>query len=148
MNLALEEAVNAARLGEAPVGAVVVRDGELLARAHDLRQSQGDPTAHAEILALSAAGKLLGDWRLDGCDLFVTLEPCPMCAGAILMARIRRLVFGARSRKAGAVRSHCSLLDIGTFNHKIEVVEGVLMEEAARLLSEFFEGLRREKRDG
>lgn len=143
MRMALDEARSAALIDEAPVGAVVVQDGRVLARAHDLRQSTGDPTAHAEILALREAGKELGDWRLDGCDLYVTLEPCPMCAGAILMARIRRLIYGAPSAKAGAVHTHCRLLEIETFNHKVEVIQGVLADEAAALLADFFKNLRR-----
>ena len=142
MRVALEEAEAAACAGEAPVGALVVKDGELISRAHDERQASGDPTAHAEILALKAAGQSLGDWRLDGCDLYVTLEPCPMCAGAILMARIRRLVYGAPSKKAGAVETHCRLLDIQSFNHKVEVVSGVEADAASALLSEFFSKMR------
>ena len=147
MRLALEEAVNAAHGGEAPVGAVVARGEELLARAHDERQRRADPTAHAEILALRAAGERLGDWRLEGCDLFVTLEPCPMCAGAAVMARVRRLVYGAANRKAGAVETHCRTLDISTFNHRVEVVSGVEAEAASALLTAFFAQLR-QKREG
>jgi tRNA(adenine34) deaminase len=147
MRAALEEAAWAARSGEAPVGAVVVKDGELISRARDERQASGDPTAHAEMLALKAAGQSLGDWRLAGCDLYVTLEPCPMCAGAILMARIRRLVYGAASKKAGAVETHCRLLDIESFNHKVEVVSGIESAASAALLSEFFREMRnREER--
>jgi tRNA(adenine34) deaminase len=146
MRVALEEAASAAAEGEAPVGAVVVRDGELLARAGDRRQSLGDPTAHAEMLALSRAGQRARDWRLEGCDLYVTLEPCPMCAGAALMARIRRLVYGAENLKAGAAATHCRLLEIETFNHRVEVRGGVLAQEAAGLLRDFFSHLRSSKR--
>jgi len=143
MTLALEEAAKAAAIEEAPVGAIIVQGERVLSRAHDIRQTTGDPTAHAEILALSAAGKAIGDWRLDGCDLYVTLEPCPMCAGAAIMARIRRLVYGAPSHKAGAVATHCELLNVKTFNHSVEVVSGVMAEEATALLSEFFKRLRK-----
>ncbi len=142
MRIALEEAASAGQAGEIPVGAAVVKDAELISRAGDERQASGDPTAHAEILALRQAGMNLGDWRLDGCDLYVTLEPCPMCAGAILMARIRRLVYGAPSKKAGAVETHCRLLDIDSFNHKVEVVSGVEADAASALLSEFFQKMR------
>jgi tRNA(adenine34) deaminase len=121
---------------------VVVRDETLLSRAHDQRQASGDPTAHAEILALREAGRRLGDWRLEGCDLFVTLEPCPMCAGALVMARIRRLVYGALNSKAGAVRTHCRLLDVPSFNHRVEALGGVEEEAAAALLKDFFASLR------
>jgi len=144
MRVALEEAVAAGQAGEIPVGAVVVQGDRLISRAGDERQASGDPTAHAEILALQQAGMALGDWRLDGCDLYVVLEPCPMCAGAILMARIRRLIYGAASKKAGAVETHCRLLDIESFNHKVEVVSGVEADAASALLSEFF----REMSDG
>ncbi|MCX7015708.1 MAG: tRNA adenosine(34) deaminase TadA [Candidatus Sumerlaeota bacterium] len=147
MRLALEEAAGAARGGEAPVGAVVARGEELLARAHDERQRRADPTAHAEILALRAAGERLGDWRLDGCDLYVTLEPCPMCAGAAVMARIRRLVYGAANRKAGAVETHCRTLDVPTFNHRVEVLGGVEAEAASALLSAFFAQWRKKRED-
>ncbi len=142
MRLALREAERGARDGEAPVGAVVAREGTALASAHDLRQSTGDPTAHAEMLALGAAGRALGDWRLDGCDLYVTLEPCPMCAGAILLARIRRLIYGAPNCKSGAVETHCRLLDIDTFNHRVEIRSGMMAEQSAMLLKEFFAQLR------
>ncbi|HQH12036.1 MAG TPA: nucleoside deaminase, partial [Candidatus Sumerlaeota bacterium] len=102
----------------------------------------GDPTAHAEMLALREGAKKIGDWRLADCDLYVTLEPCPMCAGAIILARIRRLVYGAPNHKSGAVQTHCRLLDIETFNHKVEVVSGVLADQSAELLKKFFAAKR------
>ena len=138
----MKEASKAAACGEVPVGAVLVRGGELLASRHDLRESTGDPTAHAEILALRDGAKKVGNWRLCECEMYVTLEPCPMCAGAMILARIKRLIYGAPNHKFGGVETHCRLLDITTFNHKVEVTSGVLSEECALPLKKFF----REKR--
>ena len=147
MALALEEARKAAAADEAPVGAVVIDpDGALVSAAHDERMALRDPTAHAEILALRRAARALGDWRLDGCDLYVTLEPCPMCAGALILARIRRLVYGAPNHKGGAVATHARLLDVETFNHRVEVEAGVLAEECGQVLTDYFRARRaREK---
>jgi len=143
MRLALEQAQRAAELDEAPVGAVVTGpDGKVLAAAHDERMRLKDPTAHAEVLALRAAAAALGDWRLDDCDLTVTLEPCPMCAGALVLARVKRLVYGAASPKSGAVETHMHLLDVETFNHKVEVVSGILAEECGQVLKDYFRGRR------
>jgi len=143
MRLALEEARKGAVENEAPVGAIVVGpDGALLSAAHDERMGRRDPTAHAEVLALRGAGEALGDWRLEECELYVTLEPCPMCAGAAILARIRRVVYGADSPKTGAVVSQARLLDIQTFNHRVEVVGGVLARECAEILSDYFRGRR------
>lgn len=135
---ALAEARKAAAVGEVPVGALVVREGRVIARAHNLRQALADPTAHAERLALALAGGALGTWRLEACTLFVTLEPCPMCAGAIVLARLPRLVFGAHDPKAGACRSLYRLVDDPRFNHRVAVTAGVLAAESAALLSQFF----------
>ncbi len=142
MTLALAEAREAAAAGDVPVGAVVVRDGRLLGRGHNQVEALGDPTAHAEILALGAAAATLGDWRLDGCTLYATLEPCTMCAGAILLARPSCLVFGARDPRAGAVVSARRLLADNPYNLDCEVVEGVLADECAELLRAFFRRLR------
>jgi tRNA(adenine34) deaminase len=142
MQIALEEARAALDHDDVPIGAVVARDGEVLARAHNARERDQDPTAHAEILAIRAAADALGSWRLDGCDIYVTLEPCAMCAGAMVLARARRLVFGALDPKAGAVRSLYNLADDGRLNHRLEVTAGVLEEECSALLRDFF-GARR-----
>ncbi len=143
MRRALREATRAAQEQEVPVGAVVVRDGQVLARAHNRPIGLRDPTAHAEILALRRAARKLGNYRLTGCDLYVTIEPCAMCAGAIVQARVRRVVFGARDPKAGASGSALKVLNHPKLNHQVEVVAGVLAEECARLLREFFRARRK-----
>lgn len=143
MRLALTQAEEAAAADEAPVGAVVVRDGGVLGTAHNLRESLHDPTAHAEILAIRQAAAALGSWRLEGCTLYVTLEPCPMCAGAIVQSRIPRLVYGATDPKAGAVRSLFQLVDDPRLNHRAEIVAGVMAESCGRILTDFFHGKRR-----
>ena len=143
MEQALAEAARGAEEGEVPVGAVVVSGGEVIARAHNLPVTENDPTAHAEILALRAASQKLGNYRLSGCDLYVTLEPCAMCLGALVHARVGRLVYGAADPKGGAVVSCLQLLESPHWNHQIEVASGVLAEESAALLQRFFT-LRRE----
>jgi tRNA(adenine34) deaminase len=142
MEIAFEEAVSALGVDEVPVGAVVVRLGEIVAKAHDEKEGRGDPTAHAEVLALRRAAGVLGTWRLVGCDLYCTLEPCAMCVGAMLQARIARLVYGAKNAKCGAVETHAKLLEIPAWNHKIKVVSGVMSEQCAELLSRYFEKKR------
>jgi tRNA(adenine34) deaminase len=143
MRQALGAAEAATSRGEVPVGAVVVVGGAVLAVAHNERVTGNDPTAHAEVLALRRAAAALGSWRLTDADLYVTMEPCPMCAGAIVNARVRRLFYGCHDPKAGAVRSLYQLLDDRRLNHRVEVVPGVLAGEAAGLLRGFFERLRR-----
>ncbi len=143
MQEALEEARRAAAYGEVPVGCVVAREGRIIARAHDRRESLQDPVAHAEILAIQKAARFLGSWRLEGCTLVVTVEPCAMCAGAIVLARIARLVYGAPSPKSGAVRSLFRICEDPRLNHQVEVIPGVRAEEAASLLQAFFSDLRR-----
>ena len=145
MGLALEEARKAAALGEVPVGAVVARNGEVVAAAHNTRETEKNALHHAELLAIDAACKKLGGWRLWECELFVTLEPCPMCAGAIINARIPRVVYGASDRKCGAVDSVCSLFSM-EFNHHPQVESGVREAECGALLTEFFRNLRMELR--
>ncbi len=145
MSLALDQAREAAVLGEVPVGAVVVLDGQVIARAHNLRESLQDPTAHAERLALTQAGRVREDWRLDGCTLYVTLEPCLMCAGAIVLSRIERLVYGASDPKAGACRSLYRLLDDPRLNHQVRQTGRVLEQESSLLLAEFFRERRSPK---
>ena len=141
MQAALEEARAAAALGEVPVGAVVAKDGEIIARAHNLRESGKNAIYHAELLAIDAACKALGGWRLWQCELFVTLEPCPMCAGAILNSRIRRVVYGAADAKAGCCGSVTDLFAL-PFNHHPMVEQGLRAEEAGALLQAFFKDLR------
>jgi len=138
MKLALEEAHKAAQEQEVPVGAVAVLDGELVAREHNRSIQLHDPTGHAEILVLREAGHKLSNYRLKNLEIYVTLEPCAMCAGALLWARIQRLVFGARDEKAGAVFSKASLLSEGRFNHTVQVVEDILAQPSRELLQEFF----------
>jgi tRNA(adenine34) deaminase len=138
MGLALEEATTATAHGDVPVGAVVLRDGEVIAQRHNERERTGDPAAHAEILALRDAAVVVGSWRLEGTTLVVTLEPCPMCAGALVAARVDQVVFGAADPKAGACGSLYNLCVDPRLNHEVEVVSGVLADESAALLTAFF----------
>ncbi len=142
MAAALEQARLAASIGEVPVGAVVVIDGEVVAARHNEREATHDPTAHAEILALRDAAAAADDWRLEGASLVVTLEPCPMCAGAALAARVSRVVFGAYDPKAGAAATLYNLLVDPRFNHNAEVIGGVCEDECGALLTEFFSAHR------
>jgi len=142
MRAAVEQARRAERLGDVPIGAVVVCEGRLIAAAHNRRIVDADPTAHAEILAIRAAAAARADWRLGGCSLYVTLEPCAMCAGAIVLARLDRLVYGAADPKAGAVDTLYSLCTDERLNHRVEVTRGVLAEECGRLLTDFFRAQR------
>jgi len=138
MRLALEEARAAAAGGDVPVGAVIVRGDEILARQGNAREREQDPTAHAEILALRQASNAIGSWHLEGCAMVVTLEPCAMCAGAIVLARLDRLVFGASDPKAGFAGSLGDLLRDGRLNHEVDVTVGVLAEECGEILRSFF----------
>ncbi|HPQ71663.1 MAG TPA: tRNA adenosine(34) deaminase TadA [bacterium] len=142
MELALAQARQAIEVGETPIGAVLVHEGAVLAAAHNRREIDFDPTAHAEMLVLRAAAQTLGRWRLSGCTLYVTLEPCAMCAGALVLARIDRLVFGAHDPKAGAVESLYRLVDDARLNHRVQVTGGVLAEACGSMLSEFFRAKR------
>jgi tRNA(adenine34) deaminase len=142
MRVALEEARRGLRAGEVPVGAVVVHEGEIVGRAHNAPIVLSDPTAHAEVLALREAARKRANYRLTGATLYVTVEPCPMCCGAALQARVARVVYGAADPKAGAVESLHRLLDDARFNHRVETVGGVLAGECAVLLREFFETKR------
>jgi tRNA(adenine34) deaminase len=142
MRQALALAREAMTLGEVPVGAVVVRAGRIIAQAFNLRETLHDPTAHAERLALTLAGRALGTWRLDGCVLYVTLEPCPMCAGAIVQSRVARVVFAAPDPKAGACSSLYRLVTDPRLNHRAEVRGGLLKEECGEVLREFFQQRR------
>jgi len=142
MKLALEEAKKAFDKNEVPVGAVIIKNGEVISRAHNLRETVKDPTAHAEIMAIRQAAEMLKDWRLSGCEMFVTLEPCPMCAGAILQSRISRLYFGAFDEKAGCCGSLYDIPEDPVFNHRTEVIGGILEEECQEILSQFFKKKR------
>ena len=141
MNLALEEAKKAAKEGEVPVGAVIVKDGEIIASTRNNREATGDATGHAELLAIREACNKLGGWHLDKCELYVTLEPCPMCMGAIINSRLKKVTFGAKDAKAGACGS---VLDMRAYplNHKPIVEGGLMQEDCAGVLKRFFEGKR------
>ena len=143
MALAIEQAEIARTHDDVPVGAVVARDGDVIGVGRNQRELDGDPTAHAEILALRDASRAVGLWRLDGCELVVTLEPCAMCAGAIVLSRIDRVVYGATDPKAGAVRSLMQIADDPRLNHRAEVVADVRAEQCGRLLKDFFAERRR-----
>ncbi|MEI6634057.1 MAG: tRNA adenosine(34) deaminase TadA [Chlamydiota bacterium] len=142
MREAMKEASRALEDGEVPVGALIVREGRVIARAHNQVEQLRDATAHAEMIALTQASSAVGDWRLDGVTLYVTKEPCPMCAGAIALSRVRRVVFGARDEKAGAAGSKMDILGDGCLNHTVEVVAGVGEGECRDLLKEFFRAKR------
>jgi tRNA(adenine34) deaminase len=144
MREALRQAGRAAAKAEVPVGAVVVKDGRVVARGHNQPIKKNDPTAHAEIIAIRKAARKLGNYRLAGCDLYVTVEPCAMCLGAILQARVRRLVYGADDPKAGAVRSIVRF-PVEKTNHKVEITAGILADECALLLRDFFRNRRARK---
>jgi tRNA(adenine34) deaminase len=146
MQVAYQEALAAADEGEVPVGAVVVAGGRVLGRGHNRNEALQDPTAHAEILAVTAAANTTGSWRLEGASIYVTLEPCLMCAGAIFLARLERVVFAARDPKRGALGSVVDVSVHEALNHHTEVEEGLLAEECSTLLKTFFEKLRRDAR--
>jgi tRNA(adenine34) deaminase len=145
MRDALASARRALAHGDVPVGAAVVRDGVVIARGRNARERDSDPTAHAEIVAIRRAARRLGSWRLSGCTLYVTLEPCAMCAGAIVLARLPRLVYGATDPKAGFAGSRGDLVRDSRLNHQVDVTKGVLAAECGRILVEFFRGRRAEK---
>ena len=146
MREALRQARKAASILETPIGCVIVRDGEIIARGYNRRNTEGNTLAHAEIAAIRRACKKVGDWRLEGCTLFVTLEPCPMCAGALVQSRIDKVVIGAMNPKAGCAGSVIDLLRHPGLNHRAEVVTGVLEEECRELMQGFFRELRRSSR--
>lgn len=142
MKEALIEAETALSKGEVPIGAVIVFNGEIIARAHNLKEERKDPTAHAEILAIQQATAKLNNWRLNGSTIYVTIEPCPMCAGALVQARVDRLVLGAWDAKAGAAGSLVNLVQFSQFNHRMEVIGGVMEVECRAMMQRFFEKLR------
>ncbi|MFC4984873.1 tRNA adenosine(34) deaminase TadA [Salinicoccus siamensis] len=143
MASAVEEAEKAREIGEVPIGAVIVRDGRVIARGHNLRETSQNPLTHAEMIAIEQASAVVGSWRLEACTLYVTLEPCAMCSGAIVMSRIPHVVYGARDPKGGTVDSLMRLLDEPRFNHRAEVTSGVLEDTCSGLLTSFFKNLRK-----
>lgn len=147
MKEALMEAKKAEAIGEVPIGAVIVKDGEIIARGHNLRETHQDPTAHAELIAIQHAAKQLGTWRLIDCTLYVTLEPCPMCAGSIILSRISTVVYGTQDPKAGCAGTLMNLLQDSRFNHQTELITGILQEECSTILSNFFRTLRQKKKE-
>lgn len=147
MELALQQADLAAAEGEVPVGAVIVKDGQVLAVGRNARESAADPTAHAELIAIRAAAAALGDWRLEGCTVYVTLEPCPMCAGAMVLARIHTCVYGCTDPKGGFLGTLGDLSDDPRLNHRFDVVSGVLAPQCSQRLKDFFKALRAKRRE-
>ncbi len=145
MKLAIEEAKKAEKINEVPIGAIIVKDNNIIASAYNRREIDQKATAHAELLAIDAACKVLNSWRLTGCTLYVTLEPCPMCAGAIVQSRVDRVVYGASDPKGGCVGTIYDLLNEKRFNHQCEVEKGVLAKECGELLTSFFRQLRKLK---
>ena len=147
MKQALKEAQKAYDKLEIPVGAVIVKDGKIIARAHNIKELKNDTTKHAEIIAIQKASKKLGAWRLNDCEMYVTLEPCPMCAGAIIQARIKKLYIGTMDEKTGACGAVLNLLEDYKFNHQVEVETGLLNNECEKILKDFFKDLRKKKRE-
>ncbi len=143
MHKALDEAAAAFRADEVPVGAVIVQQDRVIASAHNQREQLGDPTAHAEMIAITQAAESVGNWRLDGCTLYVTLEPCPMCAGAIVQARLPRVVYGAADPKAGAVRSLFQLLDDPRLNHRAVIISGILELPCGEIMTQLLKKKRK-----
>lgn len=147
MREAIRQAKKAYAKNETPIGCVIVRDGRVIARGYNKRNEKKNTLAHAEIIAIHKASRVVGDWRLEDCTMYVTLEPCPMCAGAIVQARIPRVVIGSMNAKAGCAGSVVNLLQMEGFNHKVEVQTGVLGEECSQMMSGFFRELRLRKKD-
>jgi tRNA(adenine34) deaminase len=145
MKLALEEAHKAYSTLEVPVGAIIVREGDVIARGYNMRETMKDPTAHAEMIAIKKASEYLGGWRLIDCTMYVTVEPCPMCAGAIINSRIERLVVGARDYKMGCCGTIMDIVNNPRFNHRVDVTWGVLEEECSSIMKKFFRELRNKK---
>ena len=142
MKQAIKEAKKAAKIGEVPIGCVIVYENKIIARGYNKRNTKKTTLAHAELLAIQKASKVLGDWRLEDCSMYVTLEPCQMCSGAIVQARIKEVVVGAMNPKAGCAGSILNLLQMEQFNHQVELITGVMEEECAAVLQEFFKALR------
>lgn len=147
MRAAMVEAQKAYLIGEVPIGAVVVHDGIIIGRGHNLREHLNDGIAHAEIIAIEEACRYLNSWRLIDCDLYVTIEPCIMCSGAIINTRIKNVCFGSRDPKAGAAKSLYSVLEDSRLNHQVNVVEGVLADESSQIMKDFFKAARRKRKN-
>ena len=145
MKEALKQAKKAASIGETPIGAVIVRDGEIIARGYNKRETKKNALLHAEIIAINKACKKLGGWRLPRCEMYVTLEPCPMCAGAIINSRIENVYFGAYDKKSGCAGSVINLFESGMFNHNVNVTGGITEDKCASILTEFFRELKRNR---
>ena len=145
MKEALKEAKKAYKKEEVPIGVVIVKDNKIISRAHNEKELKNDTTEHAEIRAIKKASKKLNSWRLIGCEMYSTLEPCPMCAGAIIQSRIKKLYIGAMDEKTGAVGSKLNLLEDFSFNHKVKIEKGLLKEECTKILQDFFKELRKSK---
>lgn len=145
MEMALEEARKAYELDETPIGAIIVHNGEVIAKACNRRNTDKNSLAHAEVMAIDEACKYIGDWRLEECTIYITLEPCPMCAGAIVQARIPKVVYGASSPKAGFGGSVINILEMGALNHRCDVIRGICEEESAVLLKDYFKKMRQKK---
>jgi len=141
MKLAIKEAKKAASKNEVPIGAIIVKDNKIIAKSHNMREKSNKATGHAEIIAIEKANKKIKSWRLDSCTLYVTIEPCPMCAGAIIQSRIKNVVYGARDLKSGAHESVVNLFDL-KWNHKVQVKSGVLEEECGEIVTKFFKKVR------
>ncbi len=148
MKEAIRQAKKAGSLEEVPIGCVIVRDGSIIARGYNRRNTEKSALAHAEIAAIKKASRAVGDWRLEGCTMYVTLEPCQMCAGAIVQSRLTEVVIGCMNPKAGCAGSILNLLEMEQFNHQVRVIRGVLEEECSSMLSQFFRELRKRKRKG
>ena len=146
MKAAIAQAKKARKLLETPIGCVIVRDGRIIARGYNRRNTEHNTLAHAEIKAIKKACRIVGDWRLEGCTMYVTLEPCPMCAGALVQSRIDKVVIGAMNPKAGCAGSVMNILDTQGLNHRVDIETGVLREECAALMSDFFKELRQSKK--
>ena len=144
MRAAIKAAAIAEENGDVPIGAVIVYENQIIGKAYNQREQLQDPTAHAEIIALTQAAAAIGNWRLEGCRIYVTLEPCPMCAGALVLSRMDRLIFGCDDSKAGACKSLYNIVQDERLNHRLEVTSGVLREECSRLLQDFFQKRRTE----
>lgn len=146
MRDAIKQAMKAKEIGEVPIGAVMVFKGQIIATGYNVRETSQETLSHAELIAIKRANEKIGSWRLEDCTLYVTLEPCPMCAGAIVQSRIKRVVYGAVDQKAGCAGTLMNLLDDERFNHQVELSSGVLEEECGNLLTDFFKDLRKRKK--
>src|SRR5690625_525793 len=147
MRFAIKEAEKALQIGEVPIGSIIVLHDEIIATGYNVREKSQLVLSHAELIAIDKANQVVGSWRLEDCTLYVTLEPCPMCAGAIIQSRIKRVVFGATDPKAGCAGTLMNLLNEEQFNHQVEITAGILKKECANLLSNFFQELRKSKKD-